>query len=1440
MMTRGPAHSVRRGRSRAALLTTLLPLAVSLLLWSSHSVAQESKNTSIYNNSLKNGDMGFSDDGSGSIRESKPVLYVNNPQLLREMQQQSFLRHNFRLSPGDTADGEDSGVLSGGIPLTERATTLASHLRQIANNELGVTHMQATFDELPYSDLERREEETVKEMIQGLERKFSLYSSLIEEMSSLVLVHYNQTFQTAKDPYAYPREELEYHACCLIPDTYLVYHSHFATRVNEEFSCDSGFGSGDHQLPSKVYAPTYNLTEMFIMNLRRYPGIKWQYFMGESGLHTEYPAHRPGTSIGSDCGQSSRHRHVYEATLRPKGRNIVLLFDLGGTLSPRLLITAKAIGHQIISTLTSKDHIAILGVANTISMPSAPCMRTSLVLATHDVRQTVRHFIDYIEIKDEPTNHTLGLTTALDVISNWSSELSSTDASVLLVYVSQGVLGAQEKIRTILRNVANKLQAITSQVVISAFGLGLIYGEPSVHKQFLEAIAYQEFDKYHIKTTKVPKIGRVVEFDSTLSVGPIINNFYDAVHEPQDYKSNSQALVISEPYWDEDSRGMIVSLTQSIQTSEGTLLGIIGIDVPLASLLEDVTHYSSPAQSYAFAIDSKGNVLSHPRLGRPERWSLPLIPTDVVLLEQTPGFHIIRDDLVNLSSGHRYTTQSLYDQIGESELHFWWRRSLSSGWVFVVVWRNSGMPHKRLSRNVPPLPPSALFHRLDLLSPSEARVCRHFNQMASLDGSTVFLAEGAYISPLSQVAVGPETQGVVQSITAYLSDGTQLIANPGLRLGVRTDASALYHITDFWKKQFQNSDLSKYIIRRYAAAPSGVTLMYPGTLLDRSYDPRAQAWYLDAASNPGKVVVSAPYLDPGGAGHIVTVSHTVYQGRSAAMHSPADPVVAVVATDFTLGFWYKLLLDLEPACGGDTDTEKKVGSIRCFLMDNKGFLVAHPSMLSPSSTSSLGTDIPPHITHQEPVVSMELLAGGGGLLTKVWCGRWWHGASERHYTLHLPPGQVVASSGNGNGQLDNSCLQYALTAVPATNLIFGIINQTCTPAVAFCPCSMDDRLCLNCQLFEAGACECPCECPLSSHPCSVPFTESYLEAAHSSIFSTLVSNHSEESLNQVWQTYMDIGSSKRFTVPQVLDVGMHPPNLAPTCDRIPEAAVPLQYSIGLLSHLDSCVSVSCSVHLTEKSCLGVMGCIWCSMTNDGESALVHPHCIEEQHCYGGILGGPSPYPHGLATLPHSDNTHGGSGSPIGPVAGGIMAVFLVVALAVYCYRQHVGGSSRSLYTPANFQSRPHQHPIYQPEPTHEIDNADEDLLGDVSGLGLGAAATISPYRMNPGYRRPPGQADSSDHGYSTMTPHDDSENLNYTDLGGIVSLPSLPVSSMLDDPPSSSGWSPPSSPLPQKTGNHLAEDEDPHDPSHTLLSSRKQNGPNIVIVPVIVHMVDTV
>ena len=62
------------------------------------------------------------------------------------------------------------------------------------------------------------------------------------------------------------------------------------------------------------------------------------------------------------------------------------------------------------------------------------------------------------------------------------------------------------------------------------------------------------------------------------------------------------------------------------------------------------------------------------------------------------------------------------------------------------------------------------------------------------------------------------------------------------------------------------------------------------------------------------------------------------------------------------------------------------------------------------------------------------------------------------------------------------------------------------------------------------------------------------------------------------------------------------------------------------------------------------------------------------------------------------------------VAGGVMAVFLVVALAIYCYRQHVIGNNSSLYTQSGLNRAPHR-PLYPPDHTPDLDTVEEDLIG---------------------------------------------------------------------------------------------------------------------------------
>lgn len=116
------------------------------------------------------------------------------------------------------------------------------------------------------------------------------------------------------------------------------------------------------------------------------------------------------------------------------------------------------------------------------------------------------------------------------------------------------------------------------------------------------------------------------------------------------------------------------------------------------------------------------------------------------------------------------------------------------------------------------------------------------------------------------------------------------------------------------RSQFGHSPFSQFVVRRYAATPSGVLVEYPATVRPASHDPHRRPWYRKALDFPGRVVVTGPSLDPSGAGYIVSVSHTVYEGKSTSVHSPSDDVVAILGADLTLSYLHRTLWSTLPFC----------------------------------------------------------------------------------------------------------------------------------------------------------------------------------------------------------------------------------------------------------------------------------------------------------------------------------------------------------------------------------------------------------------------------------------------------------------------------------------------------------------------------------------------
>ena len=180
--------------------------------------------------------------------------------------------------------------------------------------------------------------------------------------------------------------------------------------------------------------------------------------------------------------------------------------------------------------------------------------------------------------------------------------------------------------------------------------------------------------------------------------------------------------------------------------------------------------------------------------------------------------------------------------------------------------------------------------------------------------------------------------------------------------------------------------------------------------------------------------------------------------------------------------------------------------------------------------------------------------------------------------------------------------------------------------------------------------------------------------------------------------------------------------------------------------------------------------MYLQLAEDARTRLAPEFCASQERCYSGILSYPSPYalasgqPHQTLASEAERRPGANRASPIGPVAGGIMAFFALLAVTGYAYRRWSRGERRLLVNTSD-----HDRVIMD-------GGYEEDTPEDVSGTGghnnyglhqSSGISVVSPYRMNPGYRRPGGRGPGteSDPGYSTMTPGGDADSEIMSCLG---------------------------------------------------------------------------
>ena len=270
------------------------------------------------------------------------------------------------------------------------------------------------------------------------------------------------------------------------------------------------------------------------------------------------------------------------------------------------------------------------------------------------------------------------------------------------------------------------------------------------------------------------------------------------------------------------------------------------------------------------------------------------------------------------------------------------------------------------------------FH--SLIPEGKSKLCRHMRDIASMETAALYLAPAAYALPFENL-IGVEVPLKIQSYMAYLTDPTRLIANPGLKRGIRESVTLLSHVVDPWKNFAFSSSLNNYIIRRRIVSPDGVQLSYPGMAVQDGYDPTKEKWFQMSMRSPDKVIVSPPKLDSGGAGFIITISAALVQNKNATQETDdnlenTSNVVAIISADFTLEYLYKILNETIPGqfCSRPNS--------RCFMFDNNGNMVSHPELSRQSiKFARLPTKV--HLTHMESTIATDILVDRGFIEKKV-------------------------------------------------------------------------------------------------------------------------------------------------------------------------------------------------------------------------------------------------------------------------------------------------------------------------------------------------------------------------------------------------------------------------------------------------------------------------
>ena len=110
-------------------------------------------------------------------------------------------------------------------------------------------------------------------------------------------------------------------------------------------------------------------------------------------------------------------------------------------------------------------------------------------------------------------------------------------------------------------------------------------------------------------------------------------------------------VIWTEPYVDANSKNLVVTCAAPVQGEDGALLGVVGFDVLLETIKQDILDLDIDYSSYAFLVNEKGEVLVQPGMVAEDQSWNERYDTDNLLETDNSEFNAVVSDMVRGETG---------------------------------------------------------------------------------------------------------------------------------------------------------------------------------------------------------------------------------------------------------------------------------------------------------------------------------------------------------------------------------------------------------------------------------------------------------------------------------------------------------------------------------------------------------------------------------------------------------------------------------------------------------------------------------------------------------------------------------------------------------------------------------------------------------------------